>query len=135
VFKHSNKTSSSDSKIIATEIYDKYLREGSDLYIDFPSRLLNNFNQSYLKTNKAIYNTAFDDLGDYVYSTLHTYDFPSFKNSPEYRELEKNLERDEINLNFSSEYRDIKSHVDGINEFSSFSKINRKEFSTFSVYS
>lgn len=94
VFKHSNK--SNDNRILAADIYNKYLKEGSDFYIDFPSQLLNNLNKSYLKTSNSIYNDVFDDLGEFVYNSLQSYDYPNFKKSKDYIVLEKQLERDEI---------------------------------------
>ena len=95
VFKHSNKENGIN-RILATDIYNKYLHEGSDFYIDFPSNLLNNLNKSYLSTSNNLYNDVFDDLGEFVYSSLQAYDYPNFKKSQNYTILEKQLERDEI---------------------------------------
>jgi hypothetical protein len=95
VFKHSNRINSSNP-ILSTDIYEKYLNEGSELYIDFPAKLLTNINKVYLNTSKSIYNDVFDDLGDFAYTNLENYDYPNFKNSDMYKNLEKDLEREEV---------------------------------------
>jgi hypothetical protein len=95
LFRH-NQRKNSKVQILATDIYDKYIKENAELYIDFPSNLLEGLHKSYLRTEKSLYNDIFDDLCEYVYDTLNDYYFPAFKNSETFRNLQKELENDEI---------------------------------------
>ena len=95
VFKHS-RNSSNANNILSTDIYEKYLRENSDMNIDFPPHLVEAVHRSYKTQYKNAYCDGFDALGDFVYNTLKDYYYPSFKMSKEYKQLEKDLEKDEI---------------------------------------
>lgn len=94
VFKHSK--NQKEVTLLSTDVYDKYLNENSEFYIDFPPYLLDNINKSYQKSTKNTYNEVFDGLGEYVYSTLRDYYYPNFKMSRDYKDLENELEKDEI---------------------------------------
>ena len=95
LFKH-NQRNNNKVQILATDIYDKYIKENAELYIDFPSNLVENVHKSYMKTDKSLYNDVFDELSEFVYDTLNDYYFPAFKNSETFRKLQKELENDEI---------------------------------------
>lgn len=93
VFKHSR---NNEVRLLSTDIYGKYLLETSDMYIDFPAKLVVGMHSDYTKNDKSKYSEAFDSLGEYAYNTLRDYYYPSFKVSPEFKKLEEELERDEI---------------------------------------
>ena len=94
VFKHSR--NSGKVTLLSTDIYEKYLDEKSDMYINFPDSLLENLNQSYQKFPKNVYTDVFDSLGEYTYNNLRDYYYPNFKMSKEFKNLENELEKDEI---------------------------------------
>ena len=83
-------------QILSTDIYEKYMKEGSELYIDFPSNLIEDFQKSYLLFDKSFYTEVFDELSEFVYESLSEYYFPIFKDSESYRKLRSELENDEI---------------------------------------
>jgi hypothetical protein len=94
VFKHSKNTG--EVNLLSTDIYEKYLDEKSDMYINFPDNLVENIHKSYLKFPKNVYTEVFDGLGEYAYNTLRDYYYPNFKMSKEFKNLENDLEKDEI---------------------------------------
>jgi hypothetical protein len=98
VFKHSKKNNekNSSTNLLSTDIYQKYLVETSDTYIDFPPQLIEKIHKSYKNSPKDIYSDVFDSLGEFVFNTLRDYYYPNFKMSVEYRKLEGDLEKDEI---------------------------------------
>ena len=95
LFRH-NQRKNSKVQILASDLYEKYIKQNAELYIDFPSNLVEGIHKSYLKTEKSFYNDIFDDLSEFVYDTLNEYYFPAFKNSENYKKLQKELEIDEI---------------------------------------
>ena len=95
LFRH-NQRKNMKVHILATDLYNKYINPNSEFYIDFPSKLIEGFNKSYLKTDKSFYNNIFDELSEFVYESLNDYHFPSFKNSDVFKKLEKELENEEI---------------------------------------
>lgn len=95
LFRH-NRRKNNKVQILATDIYDKYIKQNAELYIDFPSNLIEGIHKSYLKTEKSLYNDIFDDLSEFVYDTLNDYYFPAFKTSECFKKLQNVLENDEI---------------------------------------
>jgi Regulator of G protein signaling domain len=96
VFKHSNKTTKKEISYLATEIYDKYLKENSENYVDIPFNIIEKIQQSYKSLSKNNYHPSFDELLEYVFNTLKDIYYPNFKISDDYKFLEKDLETDEI---------------------------------------
>ncbi len=95
VFRFNQKKGSNICPVLPTDLYEKYLKEGSELYIDFPSNLVKNLERSYLTREKDEFSEAYEDLSNYVYETLSNYYFPIFKSSDSYQSLRKELEDDE----------------------------------------
>lgn len=95
LFRH-NQRKNNKVQILATDIYDKYIKQNAELFIDFPSNLVEGIHKSYLKTEKSLYNDIFDELSEFVYDTLNDYYFPAFKTSENFNKLQKDLEFDEI---------------------------------------
>ncbi len=93
VFKHS--LNHNEINILSTDIYQKYLNENSQFYIDFPPHLLENLHSAYQSSEKTSYSGVYENLGNYVYATLKDYYYPNFKMSSEYKSLESDLEMDE----------------------------------------
>jgi hypothetical protein len=81
---------------LSTDIYEKYLNENSLLYIEFPSHLVDSLHKSYQNSGKSCYSNVFDSLGEFAYNALKDYYYPNFKMSNEYKQLENELERDEV---------------------------------------
>lgn len=96
VFKHSCKNSNKEVSFLATEIYDKYLKENSEHFVDIPHNIIEKIQLSYRISNKNIYHPCFDELLEYLFSTLKDIYYPNFKISNDFKTLEKDLETDEI---------------------------------------
>ncbi len=96
VFKHSSKNPVKELNILSTEIYDKYLKDNSENYIDVPNGIIEKIQISYKSLNNNIYHPCFDILLEYVFNNLKDIYYPNFKISEEYKNLEKDLETDEI---------------------------------------
>lgn len=96
VFKHSCRTPNKEVSLLATDIYDKYLKESSENFVDVPHNIIEKIEYSYRTYNKNLYHPCFDELLEYVFVTLKDIFFPNFKISDDYRILEKDLETDEI---------------------------------------
>jgi hypothetical protein len=96
VFKHTSLEPKKDINLLASEIYENYIKENSEKYVDFPSEIITMIENSYKNSKKNEYNACFDEVMQYVYRTLKENYFLNFKQSDSYRELEKDLESDEI---------------------------------------
>jgi len=94
VFKYS--TNKNELKILSTDIYQKYLNENSEHYVDFPPDIIQEINSSYKYSSKNTYNSVFDYLVDYAYDSLRDIYYKNFKTSEEYKRLEKELDDDEV---------------------------------------
>ena len=94
VFKYS--TNKNELKILSSDIYQKYINENSENYIDFPPDVIQEINCSYKNSSKNSYNSVFDYLVDYAYTSLRDIYFKIFKTSEEYKILEKELDNDEV---------------------------------------
>jgi len=100
------------TQILSTDIYDKYLKEGSEFYIEFPVNAVENIHKSYLNSSKNLYSQVFDDLLQHVYERLKDYYFPLFKNSEPYRKLEEELDKEEKLYSRLIESRMISTEID-----------------------
>lgn len=96
VFKHSCRTPNKEVSFLATEIFDKYLKENSDNYVDIPYNIIEKIQSSYKTFSKNIYHPSFDELLEYIFTTLKDIYYAYFKISEDYKILEKDLENDEI---------------------------------------
>lgn len=95
IFKHSSYMKSK-SNVCSSDIFEKYINEYSEYYIDIPGDIINRIENSYLDISKNLYHPSYDELLDYVFNTLKDVYFPYFKNSEEYINLEKELKSEEI---------------------------------------
>jgi hypothetical protein len=96
VFKHLSNGTKKDINVLSSEIYDKYINENGEKYIDIPTNIIIKIENSYKKSFKDVYDPCFEELLQYVFNTLKDIYYPNFKISDKYKELEKDLETDEI---------------------------------------
>lgn len=96
VFKHISNNPKKEVNLLSSEIYDNYIRENCENYVDIPCDIINKIEHSYKSSNKNTYNPCFDELLEYVFNTLKEVYYPNFKISDQYKDLEKDLETDEI---------------------------------------
>ena len=96
VFKHSSRNPYKEVSILASEIYEKYLKENSENCINIPHSIIEKIQESYRISSKNIYHPVFDELLDYVFCALKDIYYPNFRISEDYKILEKELETDEI---------------------------------------
>jgi hypothetical protein len=96
VFKHKSNGKKNDVNLLSSEIYDIYIKENSEKYVDIPSNIIIKIENSYRNSFKDVYDPCFEELLQYVFNTLKDIYYPNFKISDKYKELEKDLETDEI---------------------------------------
>jgi hypothetical protein len=96
VFNHLSNVPKKEINLLSSEIYDNYIKENSEKYVDIPSDIINIVENSYKISNKNVYNPCFDVVLEYAYTTLKENYYINFKTSDKFKELEKDLESDEI---------------------------------------
>lgn len=93
VFRH--KQSSGITNMIATDIHGRYLHPSSKCYIEFPESYVIKLQNSYKNCEKNKYDNGFDSLCEYAFLKLRDEYFYKFKNTPHFKKLEAELEKDE----------------------------------------
>ncbi len=96
VFKHNSFMKKKNVNLLSTDIFEKYIKEYSVYYIDIPGDIINKIEISYRNLNKDLYHPSFDELLEYLFNILKEDYFPNFKNSDDYKELENELQNEEI---------------------------------------
>lgn len=96
VFKHSSYMQNKKVMLLSSEIFDKYIEEYSECYIDIPADIIKKIENSYRNLNKNLYHPCFDELLEFVFDSLKDKYFPYFKDSDEYKNLQIELENESI---------------------------------------
>lgn len=95
IFKN-NSINSNKKIIISSDIFEKYIKEYSEFYIDIPGDIIQNIEFSYRNIAKNLYDDSFDELMDFTFNNLKNNYFPVFLESEEYKKLEEDLRNEEI---------------------------------------
>jgi len=93
VFKYN---SSQNHTILASEIYEKFLKEDSINYINFRPDLIEEFVECYQKIEQNRYSLILDNMKNIVYTQLRDFYFPKYKMSRCYKVFKQEIRQEEL---------------------------------------